>query len=97
MGSDMFTGCHLSLNSVRNIANCINDISEKPWDGSSLLGEYCRFVPHWYPEEVQIRLSGISYGQLTLGIDASLEGTTELEEALEAIRAKGWTIEEEYN
>lgn len=43
IGADMFFGCRLSLNSVQNIANCINDISEKPWDGSNLVSEMCRF------------------------------------------------------
>lgn len=43
IGAHMFFGCRLSLNSVQNIANCINDISEKPWDGSNLVSEMRRF------------------------------------------------------
>lgn len=97
IGEWMFIGCHLSLNSVRNIANCINDISEKPWDGSNLVGEMYRFISDYITEEEQLIASGECYGQLTLHIGPSLQGTAELEEALEAIRAKGWTTEEYYD
>lgn len=93
-GQGMFSGCRLSLNSIQNIANCINDISEKPWDGSKLFDEYFRLVSDAVSEEDQLLISRDAYGELTLGIDASLEGAAELEEALEAIRAKGWTTAE---
>lgn len=42
-------------------------------------------------------INTVQKSSITLGINAELQGNTELATALETIRSKGWTITEEYN
>lgn len=42
-------------------------------------------------------LGTVAAGRITIGINAELQGNSEIETALETIRGKGWTVTEEYN
>ncbi len=42
-------------------------------------------------------INTVTRGNITIGINAELQGNTELATALSTIRGKGWTVTEEYN
>ena len=42
-------------------------------------------------------INTVHNGRITIGINATLQGNSELAAALETIRGKGWTVTEEYN
>lgn len=48
-------------------------------------------------QHIANNINTVAGGNITIGINAELEGNSELATALETIRGKGWTVTEEYN
>lgn len=48
-------------------------------------------------QRIAYTINTVVRGNITIGINAELQGNSELATALETIRSKGWTVTEEYN
>ena len=96
IGKDMFRGCCLDKKSIKNIASSIKQLPVNPswtypteyYTAQNYTGDQS-----WWPGSWNDSNRGI----ITLGIDSRLEADSEIQDYLKQIRAKNWTVEEEYN
>ena len=48
-------------------------------------------------QNIAENINSVTSGSITIGVLADLQGNSELNTAIQAIRAKGWTVTEQYN
>lgn len=48
-------------------------------------------------QNIAENINSVTSGSITIGVSADLQGNSELNTAIQTIRAKGWTVTEQYN